>query len=154
MMFAGLPPYRRSIAFSALICLGLLVTSCTDNKVSQCNKLIKVANGAVSSVESVTQNASPNNSPDNVEAMTKIAEAADKAKADMQGLQLSDEKLKDFQTRFVSMYTDTSKATRDLVKAAGSKDAASAQKAFDSLKSATDREAPLVSEVNKYCTTN
>ena len=150
MTFSGLPPCRRSIAFSALICLGFLVTSCTDNKVSQCNKLIKVANGAVSSVQSVTQNATP----DNVEAMTKIADAADKAKSDMQGLQLGDEKLKDFQSRFITMYTDTSQATRDLVKAAGAKDAASAQKAFDSLKTATDREAPLVSEVNKYCTTN
>ena len=150
MTFLGLFPYRRSIAFSALICLGFLVTSCTDNKVSQCNKLIKVANGAVSSVQSVTQNAKANN----VEAMSKIAEAADKAKADMQGLQLGDEKLKAFQTRFITMYTDTSQATRNLVKAAGDKNAASAQQAFDSLKTATDREAPLVSEVNKYCTTN
>ena len=150
MTFLGLFPYRRSIAFSVLICLGFLVTSCSDNKVSQCNKLIKVANGAVSSVQSVTQNAKANN----VEAMSKIADAADKAKSDMQGLQIADEKLKDFQTRFIVMYTDTSKATRDLVKAAGDKNATSAQQAFDSLKSATDREAPLVSEVNKYCTTN
>jgi hypothetical protein len=150
MTFLGLLPYRRSIAISALVGLGFLVTSCTDNKVSQCNKLIKVANEAVSSVQAVTQNASP----DNVEAMTKIAEAADKAKADMQGLQVTDEKLKAFQTRFINMYTETSKATRDLVAAAGAKNAAAAQASFDALKTATDKEAPLVSEVNTYCTTN
>ena len=141
---------KRSIAAITLASLSFLGVSCTDTKVSQCNKLIKVANEAVSSVQSVTQNASP----DNVEAMSKIAGAADKAKTDMEGLQLSDEKLKGFQTRFVSMYTDTSKATRDLVTAAGAKDAAAAQKAFDALKTATDKEAPLVSEVNTYCTTN
>ncbi|MBD3880529.1 hypothetical protein IFO70_02035 [Phormidium tenue FACHB-886] len=150
MTFLGLFSHRRSLALPTLVCLGFLVTSCTDNKVSQCNRLIKVANEAVSSVQTVTQNASP----DNVEAMTKIADAADKAKADMQGLQIGDERLKAFQTRFVSMYTDTSKATRDLVAAAGAKDATAAQTAFDALKTATDQEAPLVSEVNTYCTTN
>jgi hypothetical protein len=150
MTFLDQSVCKRSIAAATLVSFSFLAVSCTDNKVSQCNKLIKVANEAVSSVQTVTQNASP----DNVEAMSKIAEAADKAKADMQGLQLSDEQLKGFQTRFVSMYTDTSKATRDLVAAAGAKDAASAQKAFDALKTATDKEGPLVSEVNTYCTTN
>jgi len=142
-------PLKRAIAVSTLVALSFLV-SCSDNKVSQCNKLIKVANEAVSAVQSVTQTATP----DNVAAMSKIAEAADKAKADMQGLQISDEKLKGFQTRFVSMYTDTSKATRDLVAAAGAKDAVAAQKAFDALKTATDQEGPLVNQVNTYCTAN
>lgn len=149
MSFLGQPLCKRAIAVSTLATLSLLAVSCTDNKVSQCNKLIKVANEAVSAVQTVTQNASP----DNVDAMNNIAEAADKAKADMAGLQLGDEKLKALQTRFVSMYTDTSQATRELVAAAGSKDAAAAQKAFDALKTATDQEGPLVNEVNTYCTT-
>ena len=142
-------PLKRAIAVSTLAALSFLV-SCSDNKVSQCNKLIKVANEAVSAVQTVTQTATP----DNVAAMAKIAEAADKAKSDMQGLSIGDEKLKGFQTRFTSMYTDTSKATRELVAAANSKDAVAAQKAFDALKTATDQENPLVTQVNTYCTAN
>lgn len=144
------PSHRGVLNVSTLVALGFLAVSCTDSKVSQCNKLIEVANQAVTEVQSVTQNASP----DNVEAMSKIADAADKAKADMQSIKLGDEKLQQFQGRFITMYTDTSKATRDLVTAASAKDADSAQKAFDSLKTATDLEAPLVNEVNTYCTTN
>jgi hypothetical protein len=150
MPFLDQPVCKRAIAVSTLATLSFLAVSCSDNKVSQCNKLIKVANEAVSAVQTVTQNANP----DNVEAMSKIAETADTAKSNMQALQLGDGKLKDFQSRFVSMYTDTSKATRDLVAAAGVKDATAAQKAFDSLKTATDKESPLVNEVNTYCTTN
>jgi hypothetical protein len=150
MLFLDQPVCKRAIAVSTLATLGFLVVSCSDNKVSQCNKLIKVANEAVSAVETVTQKPDPGN----IEAMTKIAETADTAKTNMQALQLGDGKLKDFQGRFVNMYTDTSKATRDLVAAAQVKDAAAAQKAFDSLKTATDKEAPLVNEVNTYCTTN
>ncbi|MBI4780902.1 MAG: hypothetical protein HY785_06210 [Oscillatoriophycideae cyanobacterium NC_groundwater_1537_Pr4_S-0.65um_50_18] len=149
MTFLDSPLCKRAIAVSTLAALSFLV-SCSDNKVSQCNKLIKVANEAVSAVQNVTQTATP----DNVAAMSQIATAADKAKADMQGLQIGDEQLKGFQTRFISMYTDTGKATRDLVAAAGAKDAAAAQTAFDALKTATDQEGPLVNQVNTYCTTN
>jgi hypothetical protein len=101
-------------------------------------------------VQAVTQSATPN--PDNVGAMSKIADAADKAKTEMDGLKLNDDKLKNFQTRFTTMYTNTSQATRDLVAAANAKNAEAAQKSFDALKNATDLEAPLVNEVNTYCT--
>jgi protein-disulfide isomerase-like protein with CxxC motif len=69
----------------------------------------------------------------------------------MEGLQLTDEQLKDYQTRFITMYTDTNKATRDLVTAAEAKDAQAAQQAFNALQTATSQEGPLVNEVNSYC---
>lgn len=150
MAFFGKPTCKGTLKASSIIALVFLVASCTDNKVSQCNKLIEVANRAVTEVQAVTQTANPN--PDNVGAMSKIADAADKAKTDMGDLKVSDDKLKGFQTRFITMYTDTSKATRDLVTAANAKDAESAQKSFNALKTATDQEAPLVNEVNTYCT--
>ncbi|MCU0524772.1 MAG: hypothetical protein MUF72_08090 [Elainella sp. Prado103] len=132
---------------AGLVVLGLLVASCSENKVSQCNRLIEIANQAVSGVEAVSET----RQPDDVESMNRIADISDAAKTQMEGLQLSDPQLKDYQTRFVAMYTDTTQATRDLVASVGQKDTDAARKAFDALQAATAQEGPLVNEVNTYC---
>lgn len=138
---------KRIYRVSAVIVMGLAVASCSDTKVSQCSKLIEIANQAVTGVKSVSENPTP----DNIASMNKIADVANTAKASMQELQLSDPQLKDYQTRFVSMYTDTNQATRALVSAAEAKDAQAAQQAFEALKTATAQEGPLVNEINGYC---
>lgn len=147
MLRSATPAVKRLYRVSALLVLGLVMTSCSETKVSQCSKLIEIANQAVTGVKSVSENPKP----DNIDSMNKIADVANTAKAAMQELQLSDPQLKDHQTRFVAMYTDTNKATRDLVAAAQAKDAQAAQQAFEALKTATAQEGPLVNEVNGYC---
>lgn len=141
------PIAKRICQVSTLVMVGLLVTSCSESKVSQCSKLIEIANRAVSGVKTVSENPKP----DSIESMNKIADVANSAKAEMEGLQLTDNELKGYQTRFISMYTDTNKATRDLVAAAEAKDAQAAQQSFDALQTATSQEGPLVTEVNTYC---
>ncbi len=141
------PIRKRFYRMLSLVGLALVMTSCSESKVSQCNKLIEIANQAVSGVKAVSENPKP----DSIESMNKIADVANTAKSQMEKLQLSDDKLKAFQTRFITMYTDTNQATRDLVGAAEKKDAPAAQKAFDALQNATSQEGPLVNEVNSYC---
>lgn len=139
---------KRAVRFSIFVSISALAIGCSESKVAQCNKLIDVANQAVAEMESVTQSSSPQD----VEAMEQIANTADQAKAAMEALSLSDQQLRDYQTRFVTMYGDTSEATRELVAAAGEQNPEAAQQAFDSLQEATNREEPLVTEVNTYCT--
>lgn len=154
MPFVSKPVYRFITIVSATA-MSLWLASCSESKVSQCNKLIDVANQAVNEVQTVTKSAgsssNTSNTPNNIAAMGQIADAADKAKNNMSALQLKDKQLQDFQQRFITMYSDTSKATRSLVDAANAKNAEGAQKAFNSLKEATNRESPLVNEVNTYC---
>ncbi|MCU0569647.1 MAG: hypothetical protein MUF49_24130 [Oculatellaceae cyanobacterium Prado106] len=138
---------RNILTVSTAIALGLLVVSCSENKASQCNKLIGVANQAVQSVEEVTSTATP----DNIDALNRIATAAEQANQGMRNLSLGDQELRRFQERFVAMYDETNRATRALVAAAQQKDAAASQTAFEALKTATDKEAPLVDQVNQYC---
>jgi hypothetical protein len=141
------PVAKQIYQISTALLVGGLIASCSETKVSQCSKLINIANQAVTGVKTVSEN--PN--PDNIESMNKIADVANNAKSEMEALQLADGQLKDYQTRFVTMYTDTNKATRDLVSAAEAKDAQAARQAFDALKTATAQEGPLVNEVNSYC---
>lgn len=141
------PFAKRVYQVSSLLVLASLISSCSESKVSQCNKLIEIANRAVSGVREVSENPKP----DSIESMNRIADVANAAKAEMEGLQLSDPQLKDYKTRFITMYTDTNQATRDLVAAADKKDATAAQQAFEALQTATSQEGPLVNEVNAYC---
>lgn len=141
---------KRVLVASSAIALGIILVSCSESKVTQCNRLVKVANDAVDQVEQVTQNATP----DNVEAMSRIAGAADNANKLMTDLQLTDTTLVGFKNQFTTMYSNTSRATRSLIDAAKAKNATAAEQAFKDLQQATSAEEPLVRQVNQYCTTS
>jgi outer membrane PBP1 activator LpoA protein len=142
-----MPCFGRATLTVAGVAVLAIVAGCTENKVSQCNRLIEIANRAVTDVQSVTQSANPQD----VNAMTQIANTADRAASEMQAVKLSDQQLLSYKDRFVSMYADTSKATRNLIAAVGNQDGSAAQQAYDALQTATNQEGTLVTEVNTYC---
>ncbi|HEY9612902.1 MAG TPA: hypothetical protein V6C93_26370 [Allocoleopsis sp.] len=115
---------------------------------SQCNKIIKVANQAVTEAKSITKGGQASDS----KAMLKAADAMEKASKDMEAIKVNDQKLQDYQTRFVTMYRDTSKATRDFVAAFQKKDRSAAEAALTNLQKATTPEKQLVEGINVYCT--
>lgn len=121
--------------------------SAEPSRAAQCGQLIAVANQAVSTVQGIAQGSNSGSTA----AMTGIAEASDRFASEMQALQLTDPQLVGFQNRFVSMYLDTGSATRAIVEAAENENPEAAQSSFDALKTATDRESPLVSDINRYC---
>jgi hypothetical protein len=127
--------------------LTVLLVSCGESKVSQCQKIIKVTNQAVTEAKSVT-NAGQNKNPD---AILKTADTMDQAAQDMKAIQVSDTKLKDYQAGFIKMYGDTSKATRALVGALKKKDRTGAEASLKNLQQATVPEQQLVTGLNSYC---
>jgi hypothetical protein len=147
MSFLSQPTRRFIVRASVVSALGLWIVGCSETKTSQCVKLIDVANKAVNDIEAVTAPAGS----DNIEALTQIATVAERTNKEMQALNLTDPKLKEFRTRFTTMYSDTSAATRNLINAATNKDTATSQQAYESLKQSTSRESPLVDDVNRYC---
>jgi hypothetical protein len=147
MPFLSLPPHRFVVRASIVAVLGLWLTSCSENRASQCVKLINVANQAVNSIEAVT---APTGA-DSIEALKKIAAVADDTNRSMQALNLSDPELVKFRDRFTSMYEATSAATRSLIEASSVKDTAASQKAYEALRTSTSQESPLVDQVNGYC---
>jgi hypothetical protein len=140
-------PTRYFVLFSVTTTIGLLTASCSESKISQCNRIIKIANEAVSQAKTVT-NGGQASDP---KAMLQAAEAMEKASKQMTDIPVNDLKLKDYQTGFVKMYRDTSKATRDFVKAFEKKDRPAAERALTSLQQATIPEKQLVTDINTYC---
>lgn len=141
-------PKRYLVLLPLMASLSLAIVSCAESKVSQCNKIIQVANEAVSKAKTIT-NGGRASDP---KAMLQAAEAMEKASGEMQAIQVNDEKLRDYQTRFVTMYRDTSKATRNFVAAYEKKDRPAAEAALANLQKATTPEKQLVDEINNYCT--
>lgn len=140
-------PRRYFVLLPLTVALSLLTVSCSESKVSQCNKIIKVANQAVSEAKSIT-NGGQASDP---KAMLKAAAAMEKASKEMGDIKVNDEKLQDYQSRFVNMYRDTSKATRDFVAAFQKKDRSAAEAALTNLQKATIPEKQLVDDINNYC---
>lgn len=127
--------------------LSVLTVSCSESKVSQCNKIIEVANRAVSEAKAITKNGQLSDP----KTTLKAADAMDKASKDMKAIKVTDEKLRDYQARFAQVYSDTSKATRDFVAAFEKKDRLALTAAVEKLQKAATPEKQLVEDINIYC---
>lgn len=146
---------QRAIHASLFVAIGLIASSCSEGKLSQCRKLIDVANQVVSDVQTVAQNtsstAATGSSAESIAVINKVAEAADKANIRMEELTLTDDRLENFQTRYAAMYTEIGQTTRDMLAAAEEKDRQAGKDAYDAFKAATSQEGTLVEEINAYC---
>jgi DNA repair protein RadC len=139
---------KNSWVILTVTSLGLITASCGPSKVSQCNELIQVINTAVSEVQAVTQGPEASTNP---EALVQIADTADRAVDQMQQVELQDEQLVEYQQSFISMYQETSAASRAIYEASQNQNLEAAQTALGQLQAATAPEPVLVNNVNTYC---
>lgn len=141
-------PKRYFVLLPLSAAISLLTVSCTQSKVSQCEKIIQVANKAVTQAKSFTNDGNKASDP---KAMLQAADAMDKASQEMKAIGVKDQKLKAYQSGFTTMYRDMSKATRDYVVAFEKKDRSAAMVAVTNLQQATNPEKQLVTDINTYC---
>ena len=139
-------PQSSAIASLSAIVL-FLASGCGTSKIVQCKNVIEIANSAVEEAKKLT-NEGQTNEP---QAMLQAADAMEEASRNMQALELSDETLQKFQTGFITMYTETSGATRTFVEAFEKKDRPGAEAALANLQRATQPEQELVNGINGYC---
>ena len=141
---------RYFILLTVAVGIGLAVTSCGESKISQCNKIIEVANKAVSQSKSITTNPNLNDS----KVMLNAADLMEKASKDMEEIKVKDQQLQDYRAGFINMYREISKAIRDFAVAFDKKDRKAAEAAQINLQQATTPEKQLVNDLNVYCTGN
>lgn len=140
-------PKRYFVFLSLTAAISLLTVSCSESKVSQCNKIIQVANKAVSQAKAVT-NGSQAIDP---KAILQAADAMEKASQEMKTITVKDQKLKNYQSGFTNMYRDMGKATREFVAAFEKKNHPAAEVAVTNLQQAATKEKQLVTDINTYC---
>jgi hypothetical protein len=139
--------------------IALLVTGCSETKVAQCQRLIKVLNEGNSLIDK--------NKGQQVTTSLQLSKDLATVTKSLEDLNLKDPKLKEFQSRFVKVFDNLSQAIAKAAKALASAKAAEAspsgreklQKArieIDTALTAAAKTAgkdsdALVGEMNKYC---
>jgi type VI protein secretion system component VasK len=139
---------KRTVILSSLGAIALLFTGCGESKVSQCNKIIKIANEAATISSEANKSSSSKNSKSLVDLATKLEKIAN----DIQATEIKDEKLLGFKDRFTKLYQDASKGLKDTAAAIDKKDIKAANKAVATLQKSSSDEKTLVTDINTYCT--
>ncbi|NEP14155.1 MAG: hypothetical protein F6K14_28965 [Symploca sp. SIO2C1] len=140
---------RYMFFVSLAAAVSLLSVSCGDTKTQECNQIIQVANKVVSEANELTNGGQVSNP----QMVIQTADAMKKASQEMEAIELKDKQLQNYQAGFVSMYRDTSQATRDFIIASEKKDRQGAEIASSKLQQATASEKQLVTDINTYCST-
>ncbi|QSJ17530.1 hypothetical protein JYQ62_01195 [Nostoc sp. UHCC 0702] len=140
--------FKQTAILSATAAIALLFAACGESKVTQCNKIIKVANQAATIGQEISTNSQ---SQKGSKSLTEAAGKIDKIANDMKAVEVKDEKLQGFQGGFLKLYQDTSKSLRDTAGALDKKNLRAATGFLASLKNSTNQETAIVKEINGYC---
>ncbi|MBD2596273.1 hypothetical protein H6G74_18340 [Nostoc spongiaeforme FACHB-130] len=139
---------KRIIILSTTAAIAVTFTGCGESKVAQCNKIIKVANQAVTLSQEFSKNPQREKGS---KALTEVAGKIDSFANEMKALEIKDEKLQGFQGRFIKLYQDTSKGLRDTAAAVDKKNLKAANASLASLKKSGSEEGAIVNDINSYC---
>lgn len=140
---------QKTLRFAIVSTLCLLIGSCGNgNKVAQCNRLGEVTN----QVKTLSQSIGQGSKEEQFNELTKVADSLDRYADQISALAFEDKQLQGYQVRFAKLYQDTSQASRGLVDAYKKQDRTAGTQAVESYKQAVAQEAPLIDEVNQYCT--
>ncbi|TWH50316.1 hypothetical protein CAL7102_04614 [Dulcicalothrix desertica PCC 7102] len=151
--------WRKYIIAPVSISMALSLFGCSDTKVAQCERFIKQVNEGTTLIDK--------NKGAQVSTSLKLAKELEEVTKKIRDLNLGDEKLKEYQGKFVKTFETLSKNVEIAGKALGSTKKAEAstagratiQKAKGdidtALKNAAEAAAKFdssVSELNQYCT--
>jgi len=131
----------RSALFSATtLSIGLLLYGCGENRISQCNKVVTVAN----KTKALTV-------PKDITGFVQLSENIDQIRVEVQEIAVQDSKLKELQTQLSGMYGDVSLALKAQAKASEAKDINALTKAKQELDTAAGKEGELADRINALC---
>ena len=133
---------NRRAAFGAMaLTIGLVLNCCGESKISQCNKVVTIANKTNALAV-----------PKDLTGFDSFAENIDQIRTEVQAIAVQDSKLKELQTQLLGVYGDASQALKGQVKASEAKDANAMTKATQDLETASTKESEIVDQINALCT--
>ncbi|MEH2170680.1 MAG: hypothetical protein V7K41_29320 [Nostoc sp.] len=150
--------HKYTVLAPVSLSIALCVTSCSDNKVSQCQRLIRVVNAGTSLIDK--------KKGAQVITSIQLSKDLDFVTKSIGELKLTDPKLKEFQSDFVKIFQNLSQAIAKAGRALGATKTAEAsesgrekiQKARGEIDSALTtattlgkQSDTLVNQMNKYC---
>jgi hypothetical protein len=132
---------NRRVALSATaLTIGLVLYGCGESKISQCNKVVTVANKTTTLAI-----------PKDIAGFGVLATNIDQIRTETQAIAVQDSKLKELQTKLLGVYGDASQALKGQVKATEAKDPKALNKAKQDLETASTKESEVVDQINALC---
>jgi hypothetical protein len=131
---------RYTVHGIAALSMGLLLYGCGENRVTQCNKFVTVANKTKDLV-----------APKDAASFTQLADKIEQIRTETQAIAVKDSQLKDLQAKLLSIYGDVSSALKAQAKALEAKDTNAQTKAKQDLETAAGKESDLVDSINTLC---
>ena len=131
------------------ILLGLFVSSCGENKFTQCEQIFKIARGVTENSKNVIY--TNNEQPMEMKSWLKAAEMMNKAANKIRALHINDSKLIRYQNGLVRVYRIYSQATYDAVNAREGKNFDALESARIDAEKAGEMQQSLIEEINSYC---
>lgn len=143
-----MPALRHIVLLSLTVATTFILVSCGDSKLTQCQKIGTITKQVASDTKAITNDGKTKDH----KSILKAADFTEKAAKDMEKLEISDPKLKEFQVGFSQMYKDMSKSTRDMLTALNKKNFPAFDLGLKNWQKAYSTEKRLVTGINNYCT--
>ncbi|MEH1843328.1 MAG: hypothetical protein V7L20_32485 [Nostoc sp.] len=150
--------HKYTVLASVSLSMALLITSCSENKVSQCQRLIRVVNAGTSLIDQ--------NKGTQVITSIQLSKDLEFVTKSIKELNLKDHKLKEFQSGFVNIFQNLSQAVAiaaralDVTKTADAstsgrekiqKERAEIDSALTTATTLGKQSDTLINQMNKYC---
>jgi hypothetical protein len=134
------------LSFSAFLLIG--TSACGNGKVAQCNKLIDKLNASMTKMDESSKKL---DGKDDAQDLVELGKSLDTAKKEVEGIEISDAKLKGMQGQFVKSIDNMAAATKEMSAAATKNDAPAIKAAMTKLEASGNENSKLTSDINKYC---
>lgn len=132
---------NRPAAIAAMaLTIGLVLYGCGESKVSQCNKVVTIANKTTALAV-----------PKDIAGFGQLAANIDQIRVEVQAIAVQDSKLKELQAKLLGVYGDASQSLKGQVKATEAKDPNAMTKAKQDLETASTKESEVVDQINALC---
>ncbi|ACB52316.1 unknown [Crocosphaera subtropica ATCC 51142] len=126
------------------ILINLLLISCAETKVSQCQKIILLTQKMAEESESYRQTT-------DIKKVLQVADLFEETSQQMKQLKIEDEQLQEYQMGFADIYQGNADTTRQFVAALKDKDIDTAKLMQQQVQQLGKKEQDLGTEMNAYC---
>lgn len=136
--------------YLAIVSLTWFLIGCENQRATQCQDLIEIANGVTSQAKKVA--ASSQETTVEMKTWLQAADIMTLAANEIEALPLKDPQLIAYQGNLAGVFRIYSQATYDAIKARENKNLSALEIARDNAKKAGQLNQALVTKINSYCT--
>ena len=142
--------YSTSYKLFVGVLLGLFVSSCGENRYTQCQQIFQIARSVTENNQDInynTKDEQPTEMKSWLETASMMNTAADRIKA----LHTNNSELIEYQNKFATVYRIYSQATYDAVQARENQNLEALKSARNDAEKAGQIQQQLIQEINAYC---